>query len=156
MENLLHQGMTDIGRIALAISQRRPFRGSRQVEAIARFASDLSASPNETLCRVRFEELGFVQPQQQIEYAGSNGQRYWVDFYWPEFDVVAEADGRVKYEDPAFLAGRTPQQALWDEKLREDELRAQCRAFVRFTWDDAWNRSGLLAKLARAGIPRRR
>lgn len=155
-EFLLYAGLIDQGRVARAIDERRPFRGSRKVEAVVRFADASSASPNETLCRVAFEQLGYPQPEQQREYSGSRGQHYSVDFYWPQFDVICETDGRVKYENPTFLAGRSPQQALWDEKTREDELRAQCRGFVRLTWDDAWNRSGLVAKLTRAGIPRRR
>ncbi len=155
-ESLLHRGLIDAEGMRSALDRRRPFRGSRKAEAVVQFAGDASASPNETLCRVRFEQLGYPQPIQQREYRGSGGKRYFVDFFWPEFDVVCETDGRVKYEDPVFLAGRTPQQALWDEKVREDDLRAQCRAFVRLTWDDAWNRAGLIAKLARAGIPRLR
>ena len=124
--------------------------------AVVAFASGQSASPNETLCRVRFDELGFPRPEQQREYAGSRGQCFSVDFYWPEYDVICEADGRVKYESATYLSGRTPEQALWEEKAREDELRAQCRGFIRLTWDDAWNRAGLVSKLTRAGIPRRR
>ena len=155
-ESVLHQGLVDAEGMQSALHRRRPFRGSRKAEAVVQFASGASASPNETLCRVRFEQLGYPQPIQQREYTGSHGEHYEVDFFWPEFDVICETDGRVKYEDPVFLAGRTPQQALWDEKVREDELRAQCKAFVRLTWADAWNRAGLVAKLARAGIPRRR
>ena len=153
-EWLLNTGKLDPAHLAEAIERRRPFRGSRKVEAVVRFASAASASPNETLCRVRFEQLGYAQPEQQRTYPASRGRTFTVDFYWPEFDVICETDGRIKYEDPQYLAGRTPQQALWDEKLREDELRAQCRGFVRLTWDDAWNRAGLIAKLTRAGIPR--
>ena len=155
-EFVLHVPLADRDMIDEAIERRRPFRGSRKAEAVARFASESSASPNETLCRVRFEQLGFPQPEQQKEYIGSRGQHWSVDFYWPEFDVIGEADGRIKYAKPEYLAGRSAEQALWDEKAREDELRARCAAFVRLTWDDAWNRAGLVAKLMRAGIPRRR
>jgi hypothetical protein len=156
IESVLHDGVLTREHLIAQLDRRRPLRGSRKVEAVIRFASGQSASPNETLCRVRFEQLGFPQPDQQREYRGPGGQRYAVDFYWPEFDVICETDGRVKYEDPAFLDGRTPQQALWEEKVREDELRARSRGFVRLTWDDAWNRGGLVSKLTRAGIPRRR
>lgn len=155
-EFLLHSGLVTREMVHDAITRRRPFRGSRRAEVLARFVSEHSASPHETLCRVRFHELGFPQPEQQKEYEGSRGQRWLVDFYWPDFDAIGESDGRIKYENPTFLAGRTPEQALWDEKSREDDLRAQSRAFVRLTWDDAWNRAGLVAKLTRAGIPRRR
>jgi hypothetical protein len=156
LEWLLNTGRLDTTRLADAIERRRPFRGSRKAEAVARFASVFSDSPNETLCRVRFEQLGYAQPEQQRAFPGSRGRTFTVDFYWPDLDVICETDGRIKYEDPAYLAGRTPQEALWDEKAREDELRAQCRGFIRLTWDDAWNRAGLVAKLTRAGIPRRR
>jgi hypothetical protein len=155
-EHVLHGGTLTRAELVEQLERRRPFRGSRKVESVIAFASAESGSPNETLCRVRFEQLGFPQPEQQRAYRGSTGQRYDVDFYWPEFDVIGESDGRIKYENPAYLAGRTPEQALWDEKTREDELRSQSSAFVRVTWDDAWNRTGLVAKLARAGIPRRR
>jgi len=152
----LQSGLMSRDTILNAIARRRPFRGSRRADAVVWFASEYSASPNETLCRVRFHELGYPQPDQQRVYAGSRGQQYSVDFFWSEYDVIGETDGRAKYSEPEFLKGRTPEQVLWDEKVREDELRAQCRAFVRLTWDDAWNRAGLIAKLARAGIPRHR
>jgi hypothetical protein len=155
-EHALAIGALSRADLIAAVEARRPFRGSRKAEDVVSFASELSASPNETLCRVSFRELGFEQPEQQRSYSGSHREKYHVDFYWPEQDVIGETDGRVKYEDPRFLRGRTAQQALWDEKVREDELRAQCRGFVRLTWDDAWNRAGLVAKLARAGIPRHR
>lgn len=144
----------DADVIAEVIARRRPFRGVRRVDAVLAFAGAGSASPNESLCRVRFDELGFSQPIQQREYRGIDGRVYEVDFYWEEVDVIGETDGRVKYENPRFLNGRTPQQALWDEKLREDELRSQSSGFLRLTWHDAWNRAGLIAKLNRAGIPR--
>ena len=154
-EYVLHQRSLTREDLLSAVARRRPFRGARRVDAVLKFASELSASPNETLCRVRFDELGFPQPDQQREYRGMKGQGYSVDFYWRTHDVIGETDGRVKYENPVFLAGRTPEQALWDEKEREDDLRAQCSGFVRLTWDDAWNRTGLITKLTRAGIPRR-
>lgn len=155
VEHVLSRGGLERSAFAEAIRRRRPFRGSRRAEAVAEHAGEHSESVAETLCRVRFLQLGYVQPRQQsvFEVAGAS---YRVDFHWPEYDVICEMDGRSKYEDARFLAGRTPQQALWEEKLREDELRARCRAFVRLTWDDAWNTAGLVRKLTRAGVPRSR
>src|SRR5674476_401682 len=46
-----------------------------------------------------------------------------VDFWWPGARVVGEFDGRVKY-GRANPSGRPPEDVLWDEKLREDRLRA--------------------------------
>ena len=155
-EFVLASRLTTVELLGAALARRRPLRGSRKVEAVVAFSGARSGSALESLCRVRLEQLGFPQPEQQREFRGARGEQYFVDFYWPEFDVICELDGKVKYEHARFLAGRTPQQALWDEKAREDELRAQCTGFVRLTWDDAWNRAGLVAKLSRAGIPRLR
>jgi hypothetical protein len=44
-----------------------------------------------------------------------------VDAWFEEAAVAVEFDGRVKYTDP--WRDRTPQQVLWDEKRREDDLR---------------------------------
>lgn len=140
------------GDVAAALERRRPFRGARRVDAALTFASTLSATPIESLHRVRIDELGFPQPSQQREYRGVDGRRYQADFYWEDIDGIGETDGRIKYADPRFRDGRTPEQVLWDEKRREDELRAQCAAFARLTWDDAWHRTGLIAKLERIGL----
>ena len=45
-----------------------------------------------------------------------------VDGWFDEAAVAVEFDGRVKYSNP--WRGRSPEQVLWDEKRREDELRA--------------------------------
>ena len=81
-----------------------------------------------------------------------SGAKYFADFYWKESDTIGEADGDAKYTDPQFLRGRTPEQALRDEKAREDELRAHCSTFVRWGWDDAWGGAQLAQKLERASV----
>ena len=43
--------------------------------------------------------------------------------------MAVEFDGKVKYTDP--WRGRSPERVLWDEKRREDELRALDVRFVR-------------------------
>lgn len=138
-----------------ALAVRRPFRNVRKVDAVADFATGLADSVLESVSMVCFRDLGFPLPQQQREYRGLiTGKQYWADFYWKEFDVIGEADGVSKYTDPAFLRGRTIEQAMLGEKEREDELRAQCSGFVRWGWSDAWSSARLAAKLARAGVKR--
>jgi hypothetical protein len=43
----------------------------------------------------------------------------------------------VKYTDP--WRGRTPERVLWDEKRREDELRALDIRVVRVAEPDVWS-----------------
>jgi hypothetical protein len=45
-----------------------------------------------------------------------------VDAWYEDAAVAVEFDGRVEYTDP--WRGRTPQQVVWNEKRRDDELRA--------------------------------
>ncbi len=62
-----------------------------------------------------------------------------VDAWYEEAAVAIEFDGRVKYVDPRD--GRTPGEVAWDEKRREDRIRATDVRFVRVVNEDfgpAW------------------
>ena len=48
-----------------------------------------------------------------------------VDFYWPEYQTIAEADGMAKYGDP----GRARHEIKRDIRLREAGNKV-----VHFTW----------------------
>lgn len=64
------------------------------------------------------------------------GNRYYVDFWWPEFGVVGEADGNAKYEQPgAIVAEKRRQAALHSFGLHVvrwgwEELRPSSTAFI--------------------------
>lgn len=91
-------------------------------------------------------------PALQVELFGASGARYVVDFYWPALCHIGEFDGKTKYEDPVFLRGRTPAQALADEKFREDDLRAAGYSFSRWGWAVALVPARLATQLRRAGV----
>ena len=55
---------------------------------------------------------GITMPLLQVELFGASGRRYFVDFWWPEFRVIGEFDGKDKYRNPVFFGGRTAEQAL--------------------------------------------
>lgn len=143
------------------VDEFRPFRNVRRAVTVIDLATGLSGSPLESISMVRFREFGYALPAQQVRYLGAQDEEYLADFTWRdiakrELSVIGEADGRIKLEDPEYLRGRTPEQALWDEKVRQDELREQSSAFVRWGWDDAWQGAPLIRKLDRAGVPRDR
>lgn len=125
-------------------SERRPFHGVARLERALRLAHGCSESPLESLSLARFAELGFVLPTQQHELA-IDGRRFRVDFFWPDTEVVGEADGRLKYAVPGDL---------WREKRREDAIRRHVCAFIRWTWADAWHPARLAAILSSARVPR--
>ena len=95
---------------------------------------------------------GVPAPQLQVELQGASGRWYVVDFWWPQFAHIGEFDGRFKYTDPEFLRGRTPERALLDEKLREDDLRAAGRGMSRWTWEVALSPNRLRQLLNAAGV----
>jgi hypothetical protein len=117
--------------------------------------SALSGSPAESVCRVRFRELGVPEPVQQHVFARPGSGSAVVDFWFPEHGVVVEVDGRGKYEDPGMLAGRSTADAHWREKRREDFIRSfpGVRAVVRLSWSDLMHPDRVRAALRRAGVP---
>jgi hypothetical protein len=106
-----------------------PFRHGRGKARLAvEFADGAADRPGESVSRANMRRMGCPIPQLQVALAGASGRIYIVDFWWPQFNMIGEFDGDAKYTDPEFLRGRTPEQALLDEKLREDDLRAAGQA----------------------------
>ncbi|WP_324277450.1 hypothetical protein [Blastococcus brunescens] len=60
-----------------------------------------------------------------------------VDAWFDEAAIAVEFDGRAEHADP--WRGRTPERVLWEEKRREDELRALDIRVVRFADPDVWS-----------------
>lgn len=129
--------------------------GARGRVAAARaiaFADPSSESPLESISRVAIQEAGLPRPVLQRSFHDDAGLAGTVDFFFEGVDVIGEADGDRKYSDPLLLRGRTPEQALLDEKRREDRLRLQVSGFVRWGWREAYAGRPLLALLARVGV----
>jgi hypothetical protein len=124
------------------LADRRPFHGAGRLERALGLAQGLSESPLESLSLARFAELGIAPPVQQFDLV-VDGYRYRLDFFWPDVEVVGEADGRLKYSDPGDL---------WREKRREDAIRRHVRAFLRWSWSDALHPDRLAAILRSGGI----
>jgi hypothetical protein len=116
------------------------------------FADGLADRPGESVSRVNMRLAGIPDPLLQVELAGASGKRYFVDFWWPQFRHIGEFDGRYKYSDPEFLHGRTPEQTLFEEKLREDDLRAVGHGMSRWPWEVALSPARLRALLTGAGV----
>lgn len=130
-----------------------PLRQSTvKVRKVVEFADAAADRPGESMSRVSMLRAGMTLPRLQEPLFGAGGRRYFVDFWWPEFNVIGEFDGQGKYRDPEFLRGRTPEQALKDEKAREDDLRAAGHGMARWGWEAALSPRLLALKLASAGV----
>ncbi|MGJ9425138.1 hypothetical protein ACHABX_04775 [Nesterenkonia halotolerans] len=116
------------------------------------FADPRSESVGESLSRVRIAELGFAVPELQTR-VWVEGREYRLDFEW-EGGVVGEFDGKHKYLRSGELFGISAEEAVYQEKLREDAIRSTGRRVVRWSWEDLHRAGVLRDRLTRAGVPR--
>ena len=126
--------------------------GTAKARRAIEFADGLADRPGESISRVNISLARLTAPVLQVRIRGASGRTYPVDFWWPEFNLIGEFDGKFKYTDERFLLGRTPQQALYDEKMREDDLRAADHGFSRWPWETAISMPLLRAHLIKAGV----
>lgn len=95
--------------------------GSVKAQRVAELMSYLADSPGETLVRLHLEAMG-MRYQEQVQFSTSRGS-YRVDFYLPDFGVVIEFDGDIKYRDygptdAVLLEERKREKALTNQGLR--------------------------------------
>jgi hypothetical protein len=130
-----------------------PFRAFvRSRDAIA-FAETNADSVLESVSRINMRVIGCPRPLLQTpyyDYAGFIGD---ADFDWPDYRTIGEADGDLKYLDPEFRNGRTAEQVVLDEKIREDRFRALPRTVTRWRWRIAIRPDLLRAHLMAVGLP---
>ncbi|MEO6941775.1 MAG: hypothetical protein ABI238_02340 [Terrimesophilobacter sp.] len=116
------------------------------------FADARADRPGESMSRVSMMAARLPPPELQVVLAGATGRVWTVDFFWPIVGLIGEFDGQAKYTDPVFLRGRTPEQALSDEKDREDDLRAAGYDMSRWGWKLAMSPNLLRRHLMAAGL----
>jgi hypothetical protein len=129
---------------------------ARRITVAIEFADPQSASAGESYSRALMHVAGFETPALQHGIRDADGLIGYSDYYWDSARIVGEFDGMEKYMKPEYLRGRTPSQAVVDEKYREDRIRATGPTVVRWVWADLTMPGRLERKLAAAGVPRRR
>lgn len=154
LDHGLRTGAFTRAELEAAVAARRGAQGSRRAAVAVAFADGRAESPGESLSRAVIHGARLTRPVLQARFPEVGPLVGVVDFWWPEFGVVGEFDGDVKYRDASLRRGRSPEQVVIDEKRREDALRAMpdVRTVVRWTWADALRSEPLLRALARAGV----
>ncbi|GAA2029248.1 hypothetical protein GCM10009740_18480 [Terrabacter terrae] len=116
-------------QLAVEVIGRRP--GIERVRAALPRCDARHESPGETVTAWVLHHLGFrTVPQFAVpgtEAFTRGGQGYRADLGIVGSRVLVEFDGRSKYASA---------QDLWDEKRREDRIRALGWEVVRLTWAD--------------------
>lgn len=119
----LREGLVTRAEIEEELPDAIGWPGVRQAREVLALADPRAESPLESITRLALHDDNFPRPEPQF-WIGADR----VDFYWPKYGLVLEADGRGKYTD----------DALWDEKKREARLRVfrQVGAIERVVWSD--------------------
>jgi very-short-patch-repair endonuclease len=125
----LYQRLVTMAEIEAALGRAAGWPGVVQARRVLALAIYKAESPLESLTRLALHDSGFPMPEPQYEIGG-----YRVDLCWPDRRLVIEADGREKYSD----------DALWDEKKRETQVRRYGFRVERVIWSDVvsdWSRT---------------
>jgi hypothetical protein len=125
------------------------------VTQVLDFAVANSGSAGESLSRAQMHLLGFPAPLLQANFHIGGQFTARTDFFWPQFKLIGEFDGDVKYLRDEYLGDQTARQAVLAEKKREDKLRSAGFRVVRWDWATASDPARLGALLRNAGLPSR-
>lgn len=127
-------------------------RGRARVRRVLGSIDPRADRPGESLSRATMIALGVPLPELQHRIVSASGKVYYLDFYWPAHDIGADFDGRIKYLDPTYRGGRTADQVVYDEKVREDEVRLEVTGYGRWDWTVAGSTRLMADRLRRIGL----
>jgi very-short-patch-repair endonuclease len=137
----LSRGLS-VEELELQLAAQRGWPGSRAAQRVVALADGRAESPLESLSRLALVEHGFADFDLQQDLYDEDG--VWiarVDFYWDEFRLAGEADGKGKYRS---------QQDLQNEQLREERLERAGYRWVRWNSRDVWDFGETAARLRQA------
>lgn len=118
--------------------------GGPQSLRVAHAADGLAETALESRSRASMILCGLPIPELQVEVWLEDRLLGCVDFLWRAYNLVGEADGRLKY-DRADAAAK-----VYAEKIREEDLEDVGLEVARWDWRVAANPGGELeAKIAR-------
>lgn len=120
-------------------------RGVRLGRLVAAQADARSESPGESAVRFILWAYGFPTPQPQVPIDTRLGV-FWADLGWPEWGLMIEYDGLVKYRG---LAGGGPSEVVVAEKRRQDAIEEEGCTVLRVTRADLRPPGALVARVLR-------
>lgn len=135
-DSALHQSPALAEPLARVVARSLNQPHSRTARLALRLARREAESPGESLTRMACYRHGIPSPTLQhevVDHAGRFVGR--ADFYWEEFRLLGEFDGRIKY-GRLLPEGQTAVDAVVREKDREDEMRATSCGMSRFVWSE--------------------
>ena len=144
--------MTTRLELQSALDRLLPFRAFRRAQLVVDFGEDLSGSVLESTSRVCMFMIGCPKPLLQVSYWDYLGFIGDSDFTWPTEGSLGEADGRQKYFEPRFTAGRTAEEIFTAERERHNRFTALPRNVIRWGWKVGNSPPLLRAHLLNGGL----
>ena len=142
--------------LLMAVDLAGPRKSSRRIGEVVDFADAGGGSAAESSSRWTMRRLRVEPPVLQFPVRDARGLIGLADFRFPEADALGEVDGLAKYLDPRF-APRGAARKVYEEKLREDRMRACTERLARWGWTEGRDPRLLGPILARVGVvPARR
>ncbi|MGN7797921.1 hypothetical protein [Leifsonia sp. 22587] len=126
--------------------------GRARAQVVARFADGRAESPLESVSRVSMGLAGAPTPELQLEVEDLLGFRARVDFAWPDLGLVGEADGAVKYRQPAMRRERSSADIVSAHAERQRLIESMGLRVVRWGWPTGTRPDRMSAILTAAGV----
>ena len=115
---------------------RRQYRwpGIARARSVLAFADPRSESALESIARPAFAEAGLPTPVLQAQFwDGTRWMAERVDFWWPGYRTIGEADGLGKFEAATATERR---RRLRRHQQRDHRLADRDLEIVHFGWED--------------------
>ena len=150
LDSLIDLGLGTLDEIHLGFERRAGWPNSRKLHITVRLTRKGANSVGETLSRHLMWTQHLPEPCLQFEVRDEWGNLIGVtDFAWPEYGLLGEFDGMIKY-GRLLKEGETPGQAVEREKKREDALRDETGwLMVRLIWSELFRPGPTAAKIRR-------
>jgi hypothetical protein len=138
----LHRGLVSPKQLIRTLAICRGWPGIRRARRALQALDGRAESPLESISRLAIADLGLPAPELQAMVLTEDGWQVGrLDFYWDEFGVAGEADGRTKYSERAILTA---------EKDRQEQLEDLVLAITRWGWSAPHTPSLLNGKIRAA------
>lgn len=132
-------------RSSLAKHPKLP--GLRKARMAIDFGTPKAESPAESISRFHIWRAGLPMPELQVEHFDHNGVFIArTDFFWPEWGVCGEVDGKWKY-DQLLKPGQRAGDVVLVEKRRDEGLRQLGYWPTHWDWAVANNQDALITQI---------
>jgi hypothetical protein len=145
---------TSLAELEAALERQTGWTGVRRARTALAFGDPRSESALESIARALFAAVGLPPPVLQAQFWDG---AYWmperVDFWWPQFRTIGEADGLAKYDAHTAEERR---RRMRNSHRRNQRLADRGVELVHFGWEDTIDRLSDLPARLRAAFDRGR